>query len=99
MMVLSLRVMVKPLKFSIISFSQFSLASVVMLASCLTYHLLKKLKLLTSLNPNKAPGPDNLHSQILKNCAESLAYKSLLLLFNQSINTSMLPSDWRRAHS
>ena len=47
----------------------------------------------------KAPGPDDLHSQVLKNCAESLA-KPLFPLFTQSINTSiyMLPSDWRQAH-
>ena len=49
---------------------------------------------LTSLKPNKASGPDNLHSQVLKNCAESLA-KPLFLLFTQSMNTGMLPSDWR----
>ena len=52
---------------------------------------------LSSLKPNKASGPNNLHSQVLKNCAESLA-KPLLPLFTQSINTSMLPSDWRQAH-
>ena len=27
---------------------------------------------LAALKPNKAPGPDNIHSQVLKNCAESL---------------------------
>ena len=52
---------------------------------------------LSSLKPNKASGPDNLHSQVLKNCAESLT-KPLFLLFSQSMNTGMLPSDWRRAH-
>ena len=51
----------------------------------------------SSLNPNKASGPDNLHSQVLKNCAESLT-RPLFLLFSQSMNTGMLPSDWRRAH-
>ena len=52
---------------------------------------------LSSLKPNKASGPDNLYSQVLINCAESLA-KSLFLLFTQSMNTGTLPSDWRRAH-
>ena len=30
-------------------------------------------------------------------CAESLA-KSLFLIFAQSLNTGVLPSDWRRAN-
>ena len=52
---------------------------------------------LAALKPNKAPGPDNIHSQILKNCAGSLA-KPLVSLFTQSINTGILPGDWRRAN-
>ena len=31
------------------------------------------LDALVALNPNKTPGPDNLHPQLLKNCADSLA--------------------------
>ena len=60
----------------------------IMLASCLTYLFTEAevFASLTSLNPNKAPRPDSLHSQALKNCAGSLA-KPLLLLFTQSINT------------
>jgi len=50
---------------------------------------------LASLKPNRAPGPDNIHSQVLKNCAISLA-KPLFLLFTQSVSTVTLPSDWRR---
>ena len=52
---------------------------------------------LASLKPNKAPGPHNIHSQVLKNCAERLA-KPLFLLFTQSISTGILPSDWRRVN-
>ena len=52
---------------------------------------------LSSLKPNKAPGPDNIHLQVLKNCAESLA-RPLFLLFTQSLSTGTLPSDWRRAN-
>ena len=71
----------------------------IVLASCLTsFTEAEVFASLTSLNPNEAPGPDNLHSQVLKNCAGSLAKPLLLLLFTQSINTSMLPSDWRQAH-
>jgi len=47
---------------------------------------------LAALKPNKALGPDNIHSQVLKNCAESLT-KSLFSLFAQSIGTGILPSD------
>ena len=52
---------------------------------------------LSSMKPNKAPGPDNLHPQVLMHCAESLT-KPLFLLFTQSLTTSVLPSDWRRVH-
>ena len=54
-------------------------------------------EVLSFLKANKAPGPDNLHSQVLRNCAEVLA-KPLFLLFTQSISTGMLPGDWRRAN-
>ena len=52
---------------------------------------------LAPLKPNKAPGPDNIHSQVLKNCAESLT-KPLFSLFTQSVDTGILPGDWRRAN-
>ncbi len=35
---------------------------------------IKIRKLLSSLNSNKAYGPDGIHGKILKNCAVSLAY-------------------------
>ena len=38
-----------------------------------------------------------LSSQVLLYCAESLA-KPLFLLFTKSLNSGVLPSDWRRAH-
>jgi len=37
---------------------------------------------LKSLNPNKTPGPDNMHPQLLKNCAQSLANHSFSCLFS-----------------
>jgi len=52
---------------------------------------------LSSLKPNKALGPDNLHPQVLLYCAESLT-KPLFLLFTKSLNSGVLPSDWRQAH-
>ena len=52
---------------------------------------------LVLLNVNKAPGPDGLHSQILKNCASSLA-RPLCLLFTQSLNSGVLPKEWKQAN-
>jgi len=49
---------------------------------------------LKSLNPSKIPGPDKMHPQLLKNCAQSLA-KSLFLLFVQSLNSGKLPKEWK----
>ena len=47
---------------------------------------------LVSLNPNITPGPDNLHPQLLKSCARSLA-KPLFLLFVQSLNSGKIPRE------
>jgi len=58
---------------------------------------LEVFEALSSLKPNKAPGPDNLNPQVLKYCAGSLA-KPLFLLFTESLNTGVLPSDWRQAN-
>ena len=52
---------------------------------------------LKSLNPNKTPGPDNVHPQLLKNCAHSLT-KPLFLLFVQSLNSGKLPKEWKMAN-
>ena len=50
-----------------------------------------------SLNPNKTPGPDNVHPQLLKNCAQSLT-KPLFLLFAQSLSSGKLPKEWKMAN-
>ena len=55
------------------------------------------LDALVALNPNKTPGPDNLHPQLLKNCAASLA-RPLFLLFMESFNCSRIPRDWKMAN-
>ena len=47
--------------------------------------------------PNKAPGPDNLHPQVLKNSARSLT-KPLLILFTCSLNSGILPNEWEKAN-
>ena len=52
---------------------------------------------LLSLKPNKAPGSDQLHPQMIKNCASSLT-RPLFLLFTQSLDSGMVPDDWKRAN-
>ena len=41
---------------------------------------------LSVLNPNKTPGPDNIHPYVLKVCSATLS-KPLYLLFKQSLTT------------
>ena len=55
------------------------------------------VKLLKNLNPSKAPGPDGIPSKVLKTCAEAIA-PSLTCIFNLSLRTGQLPSDWRSAN-
>ena len=55
------------------------------------------LSSLQNLNSSKTPGPDNLHPRILKQCANELA-PSLCLIFNKSLCTGKLPSDWKQAN-
>ena len=54
------------------------------------------LKLLTSINPNKATGPDNLN-QLLKELATEIV-PILTIIFRKSFDTGEVPSDWRNAN-
>ena len=45
----------------------------------------------------KAPGPDGIHSYVLKMRAANLS-KPLFLLFKQSLTTGTLPRDWKTAN-
>ena len=53
-------------------------------------------KLLNSLNPNKATGPDDIQARFLKETAEELA-PALSTLFQASLDQSKIPNDWRHA--
>ena len=55
------------------------------------------LKLLQSLKPHKAAGPDNLKPALLKQLAPQIA-PILTTIFNKSLDTGEVPSDWRNAH-
>ena len=52
---------------------------------------------LSNLDPSKAPGPDNIPGHILKQCRAVIA-PSLCSLFNQSLQTGTLPSEWKSAN-
>ena len=54
-------------------------------------------KLLRNLNASKACGPDGIPSKILKNCANTLA-SPLTCIYNHSLETGNLPSDWLTAN-
>ena len=51
---------------------------------------------LLKLNPNKSPGPDNLHPHFLKNTAKSLSLP-LTILFHKTLSEGSIPDDWKVA--
>ena len=53
------------------------------------------IMVISSLDGNKAPGPDDLHPHILKSCAATLT-KPLLLLPQQSLASGSLPDLWKK---
>ena len=53
--------------------------------------------LLHNLDPNKAQGPDKIAPFVLKNCAAEIA-PILEIIFKQSLNSGVLPSDWLTAN-
>jgi hypothetical protein len=55
--------------------------------------VMKLVKLLHTLNPAKAAGPDNIRPRVLKELANKLA-PILTIIFNIAINTDD-PQDWR----
>ena len=55
------------------------------------------LKLLQNLKPHKAGGPDNIKPTILKQLAIEIA-PILTFIFNTSLETGEVPSDWRNAN-
>ena len=53
-------------------------------------------KVLSTLNPNKSPGPDGLHPKFLKNTYKSLA-RPLKFLFDLTFIEGNLPTDFKLA--
>jgi hypothetical protein len=54
-------------------------------------------KELTKLNPSKAQGPDNLPTQVLKECAQELT-PSITTLFNSTLENGTVPHAWKTAN-
>ncbi|VDI50969.1 Hypothetical predicted protein [Mytilus galloprovincialis] len=54
-------------------------------------------KLLKNLNPNKSPGPDGISPRILKELHSETAPLQQLL-FSKSLDTGVVPNDWRSAN-
>ena len=53
--------------------------------------------ILTELDTNKSAGPDQIASYILKHCANEVA-TTLQVIYNQSLYSEQLPSDWLMAN-
>jgi len=54
------------------------------------------VKLPHNLNPQKASGPDEVPARLLQSLAVEVA-PALTLIFEQSIQTGKLPSQWKKA--
>lgn len=54
------------------------------------------IKYLDTIKIDKSPGLDRLHPRLLVELKREIAHP-LLLIFKQSINTSKLPEDWKKA--
>ena len=65
--------------------------------SCINIDQEGVLKLLKCLDPNKAPGPDEIPAHLLKECAGSIA-PVLTKIYQASINQGSVPSDWTKAN-
>lgn len=55
------------------------------------------LRILESVQPNKACGPDNLSARIIKECACELAVP-MTILCRQSVNSGTFPKKWKEAN-
>ena len=55
------------------------------------------IKLIRSLDPNKAHGCDGISVRMLKLCATSIS-KPLRILFNNSVISECFPNEWKKAN-
>ena len=52
---------------------------------------------LNRLKEDKDCGPDGIHPKLLKECAEIIA-KPLYLIFSKSLESRVVPTDWKLAN-
>ena len=53
---------------------------------------------LPHLDPTKATGPDGIPARVLRECSYTIAPRpSLCSLFNHSLHTGTVPSEWKSA--
>ena len=55
------------------------------------------LNAIKNLKKDKAPGPDSIHPRIIVECAEQIT-EALKIIFQQSFDTGIIPTEWKRAH-
>ena len=62
----------------------------------ITFTVSGKQHLLSTLDTNKASGPDHISPYILKHCAEEIS-PVLQIIYSQSLDSGSLPTDWLAA--
>ena len=55
------------------------------------------LKHLKTLKPDKSPGPDEIHSKVLRETADAICIP-LYLIFKKSMNEGQVPTAWKKAN-
>ncbi len=65
--------------------------------SNVTFEVDQVFRILSSLDTNKATGPDGIGNRLLKECANTLAIP-LTDIYNKSMNDMVFPDDWKLSH-
>ncbi len=65
--------------------------------SSVTFEVDQVFRILSSLDTNKATGPDGIGNRVLKECANTLAVP-LTDIYNKSMNDMVFPDDWKLSH-
>ena len=63
----------------------------------ITFNETEVKEILLHIKENSSPGPDGIHPNILKECADHLSHP-LYCLFRDSLNTGIIPDIWKTAN-